>query len=259
MELAETATWVIPLNDGEAAEIVRVLVEGAQQVLVSEQGWGATWAGLEGWIQQGLEWRLATGARVYGVELQGRNPWGAIDIDHHRYTSEDRWRADSSLEQVLRLLGRIPSRWQVLVAANDKAYITGMRSEDATDEEIRAVRLHDRRLQGVTRADEERAVAEIQAAEWHGSKALVRCLGKITAAHSDLLNWRAKEWLLTGPATWEYSGPRHTAMARLCEQGEKWWSGGAASSGYFGVATPGSETQARILEFFINGTLLPAV
>src|ERR1035438_9253214 len=94
--------WVLAVNDGEAVEIVRLLHEYGEPVMLSREPWGASWAGLEAGIQDALRrFRAAnpTG-EIVGVELSGANPYGAGDIDHHRYDNDDRTCSHSSLEQV---------------------------------------------------------------------------------------------------------------------------------------------------------------
>ena len=94
--------WILPRNDGEAVEIERFLLARGETVLVSHQPWGASWQGLESSIRN----QIPDGAAVYGIELGGQPTiGGAVNIDHHRYRDEDRWRPDSSLEQVAARLG----------------------------------------------------------------------------------------------------------------------------------------------------------
>ena len=246
-----SSIWVLALNDGEAAEILRLLVGKGERVLVSAQTWGASWSQLEPAICAQLDTERNR-VRMIGIEMQGANRWGAVNIDHHRYATEDRWKAESSLEQMAAILCVQLDRWGVLVAANDRAYIPGMKSLGASQEEIAAVRLHDRRLQGVTAREEAQAAGDVSAIEAEKSRGLVACRGNITAAHSDLLYGKFEEWLLMGRESWEYSGPRHKSFGSFCE-GEVWWSGGAEASGYFGVTVPKPATQEKIKEFFLHG------
>ena len=82
-------------------------------------------------------------------------------IDHHGPNSADL----TSLEQVLARLGLPPTRWQALVAANDKGHIDGLLALSATPEEIRQVRAADRRAQGITAAEEVQAEHAIARAD----------------------------------------------------------------------------------------------
>ena len=57
---------------------------------------------------------------IYGVELEGENPYNAKNIDHHKYQNEDRRNTKSSIEQVAELLDVELSLKQHFIAANDK-------------------------------------------------------------------------------------------------------------------------------------------
>ena len=90
--------------------------------------------------------------QIYGIELEEdiKPPKNYISIDHHNENSHK----ISSLEQVSNLLNIELNRHQILVAKNDSAYIKGMKSICATNEEIKSIRDEDRKIQGVTEEDE---------------------------------------------------------------------------------------------------------
>ncbi len=112
--------WIVSLNDLESIEILRLLDALHQPVLISHQAWGASWAGLEAPIVRCLA-ATADGTQIVGVELQGPNAYGALNIDHHRYKDDDRSDPLSSLEQVALKLGASLTPWQRMVAVNDRA------------------------------------------------------------------------------------------------------------------------------------------
>lgn len=89
---------------------------------------------------------------IYGIELQEDCllPDNYTRIDHHN----DYVDCPSALEQVAAVLGLSLTRYQQLVAANDKGYIPGMKEIGATPEEIICIRLEDRKAQGVSDEDE---------------------------------------------------------------------------------------------------------
>jgi hypothetical protein len=236
--------WVVPENDGEGVEIVRLLRAHVETVLVTGQHWGATWQALEPEIQSRLEC-VAPGTVVYGVELGGPNRYHAINIDHHKYKDEDRSNALSSLEQVAAILCVSLSRWQHLVAMNDKAWIPGMLADGASADEIEAVRQQDRIAQGLDETARHLAEDDLRAAEHHNGRVFVQCPRGINAFHSDLLFGKAEEWLLASPGAWLYSGSRVDAFI-LLRLSEAYWSGGSLAFGYFGVANPGADSQARM-------------
>lgn len=92
-----------------------------------------------------------------GIELQEdmNLPSNYISIDHHNRNAHK----PSSLEQVAELLEIPLSRQEQLIAANDRAYIPGMKALQASDEEIAGIRQADRACQGVT--EEEEKLAEL--------------------------------------------------------------------------------------------------
>mgnify|MGYP000518443042 CR=1 FL=1 len=92
-----------------------------------------------------------------GIELQKdiTPPARYISIDHHN----DSAHKPSSLEQLAELLEIPLSRQEQLIAANDRAYIPGMKTLQASDAEIAGIRLADRVCQGVT--EEEERLAEL--------------------------------------------------------------------------------------------------
>jgi len=244
--------WVLALNDLEALEIRNLIESRGETVLTSSQTWGATWANLEPPILVALTRirRQHPSAEIIGIELAGPNPFGAANIDHHAYTDDDRTSPFSAIEQVASRLGVELTKWQMLVAANDRGYIPAMLSAGASAEEVSQIRSLDRAAQGVTPADEQAATDDIRLhAESRASKVLVRCAGNPTSAHSDRLFGLAKEILLVSPFEWSYSGPRHIVLADI-DFREPHWSGGDPASGYFGIQDPSPATQRRILSFF---------
>jgi len=240
--------WVIPLNDGEAVEIERLLKGHGETVLLTRQPWGASWAGLEPEVRKRLG-ELPSGVLVYGVELAGPNSYSAINLDHHRYADEDRSNQLSSLEQVANILDVPLDRWCHLVAANDKAWIPGLLAEGATPGEIEAVRQQDRTAQGIGESHRRQAEVDLQGAERRGGRVFVRCLRGSNAFHSDLLFGTADEWLLAAPDSWSYSGPRDATFDRLSIP-EAHWSGGTSPMGYFGVTNPGDDTRRKLYSAF---------
>lgn len=240
--------WVVPHNDGEAVEIVRLLASAGESCLITHQPHGATWEGLEPELRERLgRLRISDpGCRILGVELAGPNRYGASNIDHHSYSDDDRTNPLSSLEQCAALLGIALDRHQRLVAINDRAWIPGLEAAGATPQEIERVRQQDLVAQGLGPADRAQAETDLQSALWHGRLALVRCPRGSNSYHNDLLYGRADESLLMGPNVWSYSGPRHHQLASLGFP-EKYWSGGSPVHGYFGIERPSPASRERII------------
>lgn len=150
------------------------------------------------------EMRLNVVCTLYGVELREDIPAGDNyhRIDHHNDYSD---RA-SSLEQVAALLGAELTRYQQLVAANDKGYIPAMKALGATDAEILEVRRRDRAAQGVTEEDERLAAesAEANTTIYNGIKvvrSLTSCFSPICDRlfpYRRLLIYTDSEWVFYG-------------------------------------------------------------
>jgi len=77
-------------------------------------------------------------------------PANYTGIDHHNENND----RPSAIEQVAELLGIELSRYQQLVAANDRGYITAMKAAGASNQDIEEIRRKDRAAQGVTEMDE---------------------------------------------------------------------------------------------------------
>ena len=244
--------WLIPSNDGEAIEIRRLLDEHRQNVIVTQQPWGASWANLEPHIQAAV----AKASVVYAVELSGPAPPNAINIDHHDYSDDhSRMNTLSSLEQIANILGIELNRWSKLVAANDRGYIDAMvRELNASPQEIAAVRLADRRAQGVTQEEDSQALRAVLGAQPQGNLWIVPVEGRLHSAYGDYLYSvrNAREWLLQATTEWAYSGPRHRQLMKLGLP-EQHWCGGAPASGYFGIDSPSPPSQRAILLALASG------
>jgi len=245
--LLSSRLWILPLNDAEMMEIRQLLLAHDEAVAVSSQPWGATWSNLETGLVNWVEEAVAANPNleIRGVELAGPSRFGGSDIDHHQYRGDDRSHPLSSLEQIAGLLGTPLTRWQQLVAANDRGYIPAMRALGATPSEIMAVRRYDRTAQGVTERDEERAERDIAEASYFPDLVEVYCPDGSTSAHSDRLYEVAAQILLIDPNKWTYFGPRHSQLAGL-ELPEHNWTGGSPASGYWGIKKPSLASQIKI-------------
>lgn len=107
------------------------------------------------------ELKLLSNNDIFGIELQEDIP---IPINYHRIDHHNDLNSKpSALEQVAQVVGVYLDRYQQLVAANDKGYITAMQQLSATKEEIDDIRRKDRTSQGVTDKDDslaERSISE---------------------------------------------------------------------------------------------------
>ena len=95
-----------------------------------------------------------------GIELQEDMipPTRYVSIDHHNCNAHK----PSSLEQLAEWLDIPLSRQEQLIAANDRAYIPGMKALKASEVEVARIRQADRACQGVTEEEEKLAEQAIR-------------------------------------------------------------------------------------------------
>jgi len=162
--------FVIPSNDGEAVRAIEILrAAGAPMVAAMKVEWGTK---LEKFFTrapsffnyfrdyhsiQGRKAKRIVLFELPAPELENSlrsEGYEVVIVDHHNYAElkDNRYRAESSLEQIMQLIGWQPSRADMAIAINDRGYIPGMRAFGLTDEEIREVRLNDHLAQGKPRS-----------------------------------------------------------------------------------------------------------
>ena len=152
--------FIVPNNDGEAVEIQKLLRDNGCEFLVTNQPWGASWELLEPEILNKIS--LFNGI-VYGIELIGKlQIIKCINIDHHKYSNDDRSNQLSSLEQVANIIKVDLTEYQKAVSDKDKGYIDLMKLKGYSQDIIDAVRLQDRLAQGITQEHEESAIEAIK-------------------------------------------------------------------------------------------------
>ena len=225
---------VTPVNDGESAQITKILKEKNIKTLITKQGWGASWANLEPKIKKQIENYKNKNFEVFGVELQGAAPSGAVNIDHHKYDGDDRSNERSSLEQVAELIGHKLSLYEEFIAANDKGFIPKMLElaktknlgKEETQKLIEKVRLQDRAAQGITPEQERIAEKAIQEAEVSDRLTVVRMSHSKTSTVCDRLWGGYKNLLILsedGEVNFFGSGRVIKKLSSLVEGS---WSGG---------------------------------
>ena len=176
-------------------------------------------------------------------------PSTAIIIDHH----QERAGADrpTSLEQVFQLLQRPASqwtRWQTLVAANDRGYLPELARCGATRDEMLAIRAADRRCQGISAAEEASAVDAVNTRiELEGGRlTLVRLPHRHCSAVADRM-----EPVLGGPGYQNLlvSTPKGTSFFGTGDVIDclrqsfpnSWWGGALPARGFWGSPEPESK------------------
>ena len=225
---------VTPINDGEAVQIAKILKDKNVKTLITKQGWGASWDNLEPEIKKEIEELKNKNFKIFGVELQGQAPEGAINIDHHRYDGDDRTNELSSLEQVAQLVNHKLSLFEEFVSANDKGFIPAMYklaktknlSEEETQKMIEKVRLQDRAAQGITPEQEKIAEKAIEEAEVSDLLTVVRMSHSKTATVCDRLYGGYKNLLvISDDGEVNFFGSREV-IKKLSDLVKGSWSGG---------------------------------
>jgi len=225
---------VTPINDGEAVQIAKILKDKNVKTLITKQGWGASWDNLEPEIKKEIEELKNKNFKIFGVELQGSAPEGAVNIDHHRYDGDDRSNERSSLEQVSELIGHELTLYEQFVSANDKGFIPKMielaktknLSKKETQKMIEKARLQDRAAQGITPEQEKIAEKAIEEAEVSDLLTVVRMSHSKTATVCDRLYGRYKNLLvLSGDGEVNFFGEKRV-IEKLSSLVEGSWSGG---------------------------------
>ena len=225
---------VTPVNDGEAVQIKNILENEKVKTLITAQGWGASWDGLEPEVKEKIKEYKNKGYKVFGVELQGAAPEGAVNIDHHRYDGDDRSSDKSSLEQVAELIGHKLSLFEQFVSENDKGFIPAMMSlaktknlsKEETQKLIEKVRLQDRAAQGITPEQERIAEKAIQEAEVSDLLTVVHMSHSKTATICDRLYGGYKNLLvISDDGEVNFFGSREV-IKKLSDLVKGSWSGG---------------------------------
>ena len=141
-------------SDLEMQSIKELLEQEAIIYVDKELRWGAK---LSSYQKELEEFKEHT---IYGIELIEDiiPPKNYHKIDHHNALSHK----PSSLFQVLKLLGKKPTREQELISANDVGHIEAMKCMGATPEEIANIRKRDRQMQGVRAKEEQIAIEELK-------------------------------------------------------------------------------------------------
>ena len=219
-------------HDLEMDEIKNLLDQFEQKYLDNKLQWGAKWSDYESAFNK-LENKDKT---FVGIELSGERPEGAILIDHHNFNADN----PSSLEQVAKMLNVSLTRWQELVAANDKAYIHGLEQMCATKEEIKKVREADKEAQGVTEEDEKKAEESVKN---HlvviDGIAIIEALTNKFSPITDLMYGKANQLIVYNKTSINYYGPiPQKLITHYKDQidSNKAYYGGNNDNGFFGLA-----------------------
>ena len=237
---------VVPANDAEAVAIGEILSRNGVEHAVTGQAWGASWENLEPEIMAQVDNKILEGYAVYGVELQGDAPIGCVNIDHHKYDGDDRSNSLTSIEQISNLLGVELTAYERAVALNDKGYIPLMEEAGVPAETISAVRLADRKAQGVTAEMEEQAERACASKEVVGSLTIVRLPHSKTSTVCDRLYGQYENLLVLsadGETNFFGSG---AVIAQLQEKFGGWSGGQLPKTGFWGGYPNQDEVEAFV-------------
>lgn len=224
--------------DLEMLEVKKLLKAHNQNFYDKNLSWGAKLSDYRGLIKDDF-------TTYVGIELieDIEPPKNYISIDHHNENSKK----PASIEQLALLLDVKLSRYQQLVAENDKGYIPAMKAFGATDLEIQQVRRADRKAQGVTEEMESIAEKEIdQLKKVNGLGVIYTSLSKF----SPLVDRLNEEGLIVyNDETLNYYGKNvaklNVVFKKMVDE-KKAYSGGG-DNGFWGIAA-GYFTKKEIEE-----------
>lgn len=182
---------------------------------------------------------------LYGVELTGETAWENYKrIDHHN----DLNNSPASIEQIASLLKISLSRYQLLIAANDKGYIPAMQALGATPDEIAKIRREDRAAQGVTPQEEEMAEEAVSTQTVCGEALVIYSKSNRFSPICDRL-WPYKKLLIYTNETLCYYGLGKDKLAAYFDSEisvHKMYHGGGPD-GYLGTVE-GAYTSLELLQ-----------
>ena len=170
-----------------------------------------------------------------------------IWIDHHgALAGADR---PTSLEQIFELLEFPAEQWtrdRMLIAANDRGHIRGLKDAGATEAEIRDIRARDRAAQGISPLEEEQGREAASRAESHcgGRLLVIRLPHTRTATVTDIMP-DTENLVVFGPGQTVFFGSGHCIEALRRAYPEGWFGGELPARGYWGIGR--AIEQAAIL------------
>lgn len=221
----KNALFLLGGYDLEMDEIKKLLDEHQLDYRDKKLSWGAK-------LSEYKEY-LNFDGHIYGIELEQdiQTPQNYVEIDHHNKNIHK----ESSLEQIANLLNIKLNRYQMLVAKNDSAFIKGMKSVCASEDEIKEIRAKDRKVQGVTPDDEYLAKLSISAS--NGSNIIFAKTDKFTAI-SDAIYKTFSEYIIYNELTASFYGYKIVNLIKFLEthnlsKDDIYYGGG--EFGYLGI------------------------
>lgn len=226
--------------DAEMRRIAEVIAEAGVEYRDAGLGWGAKASAYGNAITEAA--RVGKTPVLVELEVDCGLPEGTIVVDHHGERSGE----PPAILQILNLLGRKPSRLDLVVAANDAAWFPGLLGEaeipgmghlspPATEDEMAQVRAADRAAQGITPEQEREAERAVSApVEEIGNIRVIRMAHSKTAPVGDRIAIEALSacrpipayLVLSEDGEVNFSGDGALAAA-LHEKFPGGWAGGA--------------------------------
>lgn len=243
--------------DLEMVTIRDILMSRGQIVRDHGLAWGAKSSDYRAEITASLDTRK-TPVLVELVDDLNLLPSRIIMVDHHG--SQAGKEMLTSLEQIFAGLNLPQYQWSrhyALVSANDRGYIPAMLEINATKDEIQDIRPMDRKLQGITEAEEREAEAALSNLQLlaEGELTVVHLPHRKSAAICDRLDITTggngyRNLLIICPGEIDYFGLGSVvcALAEAFPSGS-WWGGALPDYGYWGSD---QAEAAAVLTFLLN-------
>lgn len=147
-------TVLCPINDLEAHCILAIANEQHIHAIAGPNYWGCTLAQ----ALKGIDISSCK-ANLLAIELPDINGQGALllqnhgiclhTLDHHQYAGLNAQHRLSAIEQFAAIFSLQLTKYQQLVAANDKGFIPALLAAGASYEQMHAIRDHEARIRGV--------------------------------------------------------------------------------------------------------------
>lgn len=198
--------------------------------------------------------RLPAGVIPVFIELNldQTPPAGSVIIDHHNQSAG--MEKSTSIEQFAELLGISLTRWQKLIAANDRGWIPELLRAGASPEEIASIRAYDRKCQGVTE-EEESAAKAISESFVSSGKLDVLIIHLIhTSPYVDQLYGKCENLLIITPQTVNFFGWGEIVEKLGREFPGSWYGGNLPETGFWGVEMTNLE-EVEYIKAEINGII----
>ena len=265
-EFLDRGAVVIPVhptglgNDLESETIKQILAEASILVIETQQSWGASFQNDPTLVTR-IKEAQEDGHKVYAVELGGVAPEGVELIDHHGENASH----PASLLQVIKLLGREPSRTEILIAANDVGWIPAMLEKGASLNEALKIRALDWKCQGITQKQVEEAEIAIEGRVRVGNTIVVNSPHSKCAPITDMLYSPSEPQdilIISQDGEVNYFGPRPQEVlqamgVRVRYSGETitpesgWLGGPLPEKGFCGLSGVNAGQIACLLEFLV--------